>query len=190
LIAVLDSRRKTMRKSNVYVRAGALFLALMLALLLAACGSDDNGDTDPGAQPAETAEETEEPNETEAPAEGGAQVAVTATEFEFDLPDTLPAGETTFNFVNAGKQPHELSLVELSEDAPAVDKLLKLPEKKAAEFFTEAGHAFAKPGKSQENAFTYELTSGARFAYVCFVQDPKSKTPHAFLGMAGEFTVE
>jgi plastocyanin len=179
-----------MRKSNVYVRAGALLLALMLALILAACG-DDNGDTDPGAQPAETSEDTEAPHETEEPpGGGGAQVVVTATEFEFDLPETLPAGETTFNFVNDGKQPHELSLVELKADAPPVKELLELPEKKAQEFFTEAGHAFAKPGKSQEEAFTYTLTSGARFGYVCFVQDPKSKTPHAFLGMVGEFTVE
>jgi plastocyanin len=180
-----------MRKSTVHTRAGALLLALMLVMLMAACGSDDNGGTDAGTQPEETTVETGGDEETpEAPGEGGSQVVVTATEFEFDLPATLPAGETTFNFVNEGKQPHELSLVELSAEAPDLEKLLKLPEKKASAFFTEAGHAFAKPGKSQENAFTTELNSGARYAYVCFVQDSKTKTPHAFLGMVGEFTVE
>ena len=180
-----------MRQSNLFVRAGALFLALMLALMLAACGSDDNGDTDAGTQPEETSVETGGSEETEeAPGGGGSQVVVTATEFEFDLPATLPAGETTFNFVNEGKQPHELALVELSGEAPALDKLLKLPEKEASKFFTDAGHAFAKPGESQEGAFTTELNAGSRYAYVCFVEDKKTKQPHAFLGMVGEFTVE
>ena len=182
-----------MKRSNAYARAGAMLLALMLALLLAACGSDDNGDTDAGAQPEETsveAGESDEPDEGDVPGGGAAPVEVVATDFEFDIPDTLPAGETTFSFVNDGKQPHELALVELAEDAPPVEELLQLPEKKAEGFFTDAGHAFAKPGKIQSDAFTYELTAGTRYGYVCFVQDPKTKKPHAFLGMVGEFTAE
>ena len=180
-----------MSKSSVYVRAGAVLLALVLALLLAACG-DDNGGTDAGAQPEETTVETGGDDETPAEAGGaGLQVAVTATEFEFSgLDDTVPAGETSFTLVNDGKQPHELAMVELKADAPPLKELLELPEKKAESYFTDLGHAFAKPGKSQENAFTAELTSGTRYAYVCFVQDPKTKTPHAFLGMVGEFTAE
>ena len=183
-----------MKRSNLYVRAGALLLALMLALLLAACGSDDNGDA--GAQPEETSvevEESEEPEEEDGAAgEGGAQLAVTATEFEFSgLDETVPAGETTFNFVNDGKQPHEFVMFKLAEDAPALDELIQLPEKKAEGFFEgPPSTAFAKPGKSQEGAFTTELVPGGRYAYVCFVQDKKTKKPHAFLGMVGEFTAE
>jgi hypothetical protein len=183
-----------MKRSNVYLRAGAMLLALLLALMLTACGSDDDGgDTDSGAQNEETSQpaDTEAPDE-EAPGEAGGQVAVTAQEFEFSgIPDTVPAGETTFNFTNAGKQPHEFVLIPLSEDAPALDKLLKLPEKEAETYFAgKPESTFAKPGSSEEGAFTTELTSGSRYVYVCFVQDPKTKTPHAFLGMNGEFTAE
>lgn len=180
-----------MKRSNIYLRAGAMLLALMLALLLAACGSDDGGDTDAGAQETSQPEETEEPEETEAaPGEGGGQVVVTATEFEFDLPETLPAGETTVNFVNAGEQPHELLMFKLSDDAPPMEELIQLPQKEAEGFFEgPPSSAFAKPGESQEGAFTTELTTG-RYGYVCFVEDKKSKKPHAFLGMSGEFAVE
>jgi uncharacterized cupredoxin-like copper-binding protein len=180
-----------MKRSSLFVRAGALLLALMLALFMVACGSDDNGDNDPGAQPAET--EQTEPEETEdAPGAAGAQVAVTATEFEFTgIEETMPAGETTFSLVNDGKQPHEFLLFGLNEDAPPLDKLLKMSQKEAEKFFAGPPEsAFAKPGESMEEAFTVELASGSHYAYVCFVEDKKTKQPHAFLGMVGEFTVE
>ncbi|HEY7876524.1 MAG TPA: hypothetical protein VIG64_15530 [Actinomycetota bacterium] len=182
-----------MKRSDLYMRAGALLLALMLALLLAACGSDDEGG-DSGAQPAETSVETGGSDEetADAPGAAGAQVAVTAKEFEFTgLSDPIAAGETTFTFTNDGKQPHEFVMFALTDDAPELDKLIKMPEKKAEAFFAgPPSSAFAKPGESQEEAFTTELTAGTRYAYACFVQDPKSKTPHAFLGMVGEFTAE
>jgi plastocyanin len=181
-----------LKQSNIYLRAGAMLLALMLALFMAACGSDD-GDTDSGAQPEETSVETGGTDEEteEAPGGAGSQVAVTATEFEFTgIDPTLPAGETTFNFVNDGKQPHEFVLFKLTDDAPALDKLLKLPQKKAESYFEgEPDAAFAKPGESQEGAFTTELTAG-NYAYVCFVEDKKTKQPHAFLGMVGAFAVQ
>ena len=180
-----------MRKSNVYVRAGALLLALMLALMLVACGSDDDG-TDSGAQPDETTVETGGDEATEAPGGGEAQIAVTAKEFEFSgIPESMPAGETTFNFTNGGKQPHEFILVHLTEDAPSLDEMLKLSDKESEKFFAGPPEStFAEPGKTEEEAFSVDLASGERYAYVCFVEDPKTKKPHAFLGMNGEFTVE
>jgi plastocyanin len=180
-----------MKRSNVYLRAGALLMALMLALLLAACGSDDNGD-DSGAQPEETTVETGGGESSAAAPPGGAQIAVTAQEFEFTgIPESVPAGETTINFTNAGEQPHEFILVSLKDNAPSLDELLKMSEKESEKFFASPPETtFAKPGQTEEGAITTELTSGGRYAYVCFVQDPKTKKPHAFLGMNGEFTVE
>lgn len=40
-------------------------------------------------------------------------VEVTMTEFAFELPATLPAGETTFRVVNAGLAPHQFALTPL-----------------------------------------------------------------------------
>ena len=180
-----------MKRSTLYLRAGAMLLALLLALMLTACGSDDDGeDTDTGA-----GDQTEQPadtGESEAADDSGSQLAVTAQEFEFTgISDTVPAGETTVNFTNAGKQPHEFILFALADNAPPLEELLKMSEKEAGEFFLgEPQTTFAKPGKTEEGAFTAEFESGAHYAYVCFVQDPKTKKPHAFLGMNGEFTVE
>jgi plastocyanin len=183
-----------MKRSTLLLRAGVLLLALLLALMLTACGSDDDGDdTGAGDQTEQTTDTGQSGEPTDAPPGGaGGQIAVTAQEFEFSgIPDTVPAGETTFNFTNAGKQPHEFFILKLTEDAPPLEKLLEMGEKEGDAFVEDddIGQAFAKPGKTEEGAFTADLAAGT-YAYVCFVQDPKSKTPHAFLGMNGTFTVQ
>ena len=157
-----------------------LVLLCVLALVFVGCG-DDEPTTDTGA-PAD---------ESSAPAdEGGGEVVVTAVEYEFDLADTYPAGTTTFSLQNDGEEPHFIEFVELTEDAPALDELLKMPEKEIGQYFM-AQHKIptAKPGEMAKKSAEIDLASGARYAYVCFIP-AKDGTPHAFLGMAGEFTVE
>jgi hypothetical protein len=153
---------------------------LPLALLAgAACGDDDT--PSPGA-------ESEDTEATTAPDDAMTEpMTITATDYAFDLPETLPAGEHTFTLVNEGKEPHFIEIVELKPDAPPVDKLIKI--KKADKFFVRraGGTKPVKPGE-ESKPFDSNLTSG-RYGYVCFIET-KDGTPHAFLGMAGEFTVE
>jgi plastocyanin len=151
---------------------------------LAACGSDD--DTDPGAT--DTTVSEDETTTTAAEGSGG-EVEVQAVEYGFVLPETLPAGETTFAFKNNGKEPHQLILVPLLDDAPPVEDLIKLSQKEGAKYFKgRPSETSAKPG---EEGKPLEVTLEAgRYGYVCFVRTKESKKPHAFLGMYGELTVE
>ena len=48
-------------------------------------------------------------------------VTITATEYAFGMPDTLPAGLTTFRLVNRGKELHHASLVRLEDGKSVAD---------------------------------------------------------------------
>jgi hypothetical protein len=48
-------------------------------------------------------------------------VTITATDYAFGMPDTVPAGLTTFRLVNQGKELHHASLVRLAEGKSAAD---------------------------------------------------------------------
>ena len=159
-------------------RVMLVLLGAVLVLGLAACGDDRADDnTDAGAQPTESAEE-------------GGELTVTAIEYEFDIPETVPAGETTLMLQNDGEEPHFIAMYELKEDAPELSELLQQSQKEAqASFVREVVETdVANPGDSVEADEAIDLTPG-RYAYVCFVESPDGQ-PHAFLGMSGEFTVE
>lgn len=167
-------------------RIKVLLAALMALALLGACGGgDDEGTTDTGAE--ETSEDTEETPADDAAAEGTLEFA--GTEYAFSAPPTAPAGPTSITLVNNGEEPHMIDLVPLAENAPSVEKLLKMPQKKAQGFF--AGQPITiepiKPGETSEPVEA-ELQPG-RYGYVCFYSE-KGEKPHALLGMYGEMTVE
>src|ERR1043166_9257816 len=48
-------------------------------------------------------------------------VTIIATEYAFAVPDTIPAGLTTFRLVNQGKELHHASLVRLGDGKTAAD---------------------------------------------------------------------
>src|SRR2546429_1054852 len=48
-------------------------------------------------------------------------VTITATDFAFSMPDTIPAGLTTFRLVNQGEELHHASLVRLGAGKSAAD---------------------------------------------------------------------
>ena len=162
-----------------------LLFVLMSALLLmgAACG--DDGDTEPQAEGPEAEEPTEEPTEEE-----GGGITIEGVDFAFKAPATAAAGETEITFENAGKEPHQLILALLADDAPAIDELIKLPEKKANSFLVEQIEDAAKPIKPGDSVtFTTELKAGT-YGMVCFIPSKEKKQPHAFLGMYNSLTVE
>jgi plastocyanin len=169
---------------SIRARGSRALVALLLALALmgVACGDDTAGTNTPAAGSSEPAEE-DTPEE-----DAAATLDFNATEYEFSVAGTTPAGMTTVNLINVGEEPHMLDLVALTDDAPEVDKLVKMNEKQVSQYF--AGRPThlktVKPG--EEISKEVDLQPG-RYAYVCFYAD-KGEKPHAFLGMVGELTVE
>lgn len=169
-------------------------LCLMAAGLLvfgAACGGGDE-ENEPAATEEESTEEegTEESTEEEA---GGTELEFIGTEFAFAGPESAPAGELSITFTNNGEQPHVMVGFPLKEGAPDVEELAKLPEKEVQKFATGplTGAGMQKPVMSGESeTFTVDTTNAASFAYICYIEDPKTKKPHLQLGMVGEFTIE
>lgn len=171
-----------------------LLAALMsVALVSAACGSDSDPDaaSDEGqqSQSADADPTSGEDAEETATGEGG-EATYVATEFAFEGPDVLPAGDVTLTMDNQGKQMHELALGELLQGKTMDDvhALLKkgLP-KKPPTWFKEVGGTGAKPGET--GALDAELTPGS-YIMLCFVPDQASKEAHVMLGMMKEVTVE
>jgi hypothetical protein len=154
------------------------FAVVSAALLLAACGG---GGTTGGDQ-------SQDPAASEAPAVGG-ELQFFGTEYAFSVEESAPAGETEVTLVNQGEEPHMLDLVPITEDAPPVEELIRLPEKKVEKFFEGPPIHFppVKPGETSKTK-TVELRAG-RYGYVCFFAK-KGEKPHAFQGMFGELTVE
>ncbi|MDQ4095617.1 MAG: hypothetical protein M3174_05360, partial [Actinomycetota bacterium] len=165
-------------------------LVLLSAMLVlgAACGggNGDDGGTDAGAQTEES--ETPETEETEGTEEGGG-LTITGVDFAFDAPASAPAGKTEITFANEGKEPHELIMVPLAENAPDVTELIKMSQKEASKFF--AGEPTSTEGPispGETKSLEVELQPGT-YGLVCFVESKKEKKPHAFLGMVGQMTV-
>lgn len=175
-------------------RVSAAVLAATLALLaFAACGDDKT--TTPQGQPKGGTENSAAAPSPGGPGAGPAAVTVYATEYAFDLPETLPAGETEFTLVNNGEEPHMFILAELKDGAPPVEKLIKMDEKEADKFIVEQQVIEPiDPGETGKKTITMDLKPGATYGYVCFVPSPKKSEghgqPHAFLGMYGSFTAE
>lgn len=172
-----------MRKLLCLLAAGLLVFGV-------ACGGGDEENEPAATEEDATDEETPEGGSGDA---GASELEFVGTEFAFAGPETAPAGELSITFTNNGKQPHVMVGFPLSADAPPVEELAKLPEKEVQKFAVGplVGAGLKKPvmpGDSE--TFTVDATEAASFAYICYIEDPKSKKPHLQLGMVGQLTIE
>jgi len=136
---------------------------LMLpALVLAACAK-----TEPPAEQAAAAPQPAAP----------AIVHVTATDYAFQAPDTLPSGVTTFHLMNEGKEAHHVVLVKM----PLAEFQKANPgSPPPADLVVLGGPNAAMPGGIAEA--TVDLAPGS-YTMVCFIPSTDG-TPHAMKGMA------
>ncbi len=139
----------------------------------------------------EAASDTEEGNtEDYAGTDEGGPVAVIATEFAYEGPDTLPGGKVTLEMDNQGKQPHAFVIGELL-DGKTIDDVNAVLSKgapgKRPKWFKIAGGTGAKPGDAGK--LEADLEAG-NYVFICLVPDRASRKPHAVLGMVKALRVE
>ncbi len=173
-------------------------VAAALALLgLAACGGDGGNDlvgrgptttiaaattaasapapapTAPGAAPTTATTAFAGPT--------GGPLDVTAVDYAFQLPATIPKDATSIRLVNEGKEDHEL-LVGRMNDGVTLDQVKAATNLKAV--VPQTITLDAKPGQAAEMAI--DVTTGNWFM-ACYLTTADGKS-HAELGMIGMFT--
>ena len=120
--------------------------------------------------------------------ERAAPVIVTATDYRFDMPDTLPAGPTKFQLVNHGRELHHLFLVRLSDGKTAADlaAAMKRPGPLPSWAVEEGGPNGADPATTSL-ATIVDLEPG-RYAAMCIIPGPDG-IPHVMKGMIRDLVV-
>ena len=148
--------------------------ASVAGLMLAACQTA--APAAPAAQPA-------------APAAPAIPVVdIMASEYAFALPQKVPAGLVTINFMNHGKELHFASIVRLSKDI-ALEEILKHLDSPTPPDFLDMTQGvdlgLISPGQAEQ--VTARLVPGKYFV-ACWIPAP-DHTPHAMKGMTGIFEV-
>ncbi|HXT14286.1 MAG TPA: hypothetical protein VN706_01565 [Gemmatimonadaceae bacterium] len=115
-------------------------------------------------------------------------VTVVATDYKFAMPDTLPAGATTFRVVNRGKELHHLYLARLAAGKTAADLVAAF---KAGgpppAWATDVGGANGADPGTTSLATTVPLTAG-HYAVLCIIPGPDG-VPHVMKGMYKDLIV-
>jgi hypothetical protein len=118
-------------------------------------------------------------------------VTVVAREYAFQMPDSIPAGLTTFRLVDEGKEPHHLFVMKLEGGKKASDMFAALKAAGPAGWPLPAWmHPVGGPNVSAaggESNATLNLEPGD-YAAFCVVPTPQG-APHFMLGMINGFTV-
>jgi uncharacterized cupredoxin-like copper-binding protein len=149
--------------------------AAVLALTAAACSKSGDAATVSEGAPASAAS---------APA----QLTVTAADFHFKAPRTVPAGVTTIRLVNEGPDLHHVQLVKLAAGHTVTDLTNHLVEhgEQLPEWASWVGGPNAPaPGGGVAEA-TLELEAG-EYAMLCVI--PTDGVPHLMKGMVVPLTV-
>ncbi|MGH7417149.1 MAG: hypothetical protein ACREKB_05160, partial [Candidatus Rokuibacteriota bacterium] len=115
------------------------------------------------------------------PAAGANVVTITATDFAFGAPDTIPAGLTTLRLVNRGADLHHAVLIRIPDgmSRAAVDSAMRIPGPPAAWMSFGVSPIVTLPGDST-NA-TSMLEPGL-YLMVCFIAGA-DRVPHVAKGM-------
>ncbi len=116
-----------------------------------------------------------------------ADLTVNMTEFAYDIPEEVEAGQQVWRIENAGGQVHHLVLFRIKE-GKTLDEVIAFLESEQGEEPVEYVRSTAVIGAGQSNYVEYDLAPGEYLA-ICFLPDYETGELHAMLGMMDTFTV-
>jgi len=123
-----------------------------------------------------------------APAPAPPTVHVTATDYAFDAPDTLTAGQTSFHLMNHGKELHHLVLIRLAPGMTVADLQKMNPDAGPPPNVTLIGGPNpAVPDGSAEAVV--DLKAG-QYAMICVIPSSVDGKLHMLKGMIRGLTVK
>lgn len=149
-------------------------LSFLVSVALLACAKNDKAASDTTVMQSEPSPSA--PN----------VVTVTATDFAFEMPDTIPAGVTRFELPNKGKELHHAQIVQFTDGKTIEDYKKHKPTDPPPSWMKDMGGPGGSEPGGNSNA-TVELVPG-NYALLCFVPGADGK-PHFMKGMVMPFTV-
>ena len=118
-------------------------------------------------------------------------ITVTASDYAFQLPDSLQAGPTVLHLNNAGKVAHEMGMALLKPGVTLEQVLARVKAGASPDSLFDGivGILIAQPGVPILGALSVELLPGRTYALFCNFQDAPDKPPHSALGMVSSRTI-
>jgi hypothetical protein len=114
-------------------------------------------------------------------------VTVTASDYAFSAPDTIPAGMTEIRLLNRGSEMHHVWMIRIEGGKSLKDLFAVMkPDAPLPSWARDVGGPNT-PGPGGEANAILRLTPG-RYAMICVIPSPDGK-PHIMKGMAKEVTV-
>lgn len=166
---------------NLTRRLAAVSSLVLVTGLLASCSSQSGEDATPS--PTEVAEPAVNKSDP---------ISITAKDYAFDMPTNINGGLVTFDYSNAGSEPHFGAFAKIGQGKTAADVKAALltppgtpPPPGPPPFEDIIGFATADPGVS--GTFTGDLPGG-EYLFYCAIPSPDG-VPHAAKGMISEVTV-
>jgi len=113
-------------------------------------------------------------------------VNVVAREYQFEMPDTLPAGPTLFHFTDDGNLLHHMTLVKLEQGKTLAD-FTALPPGPPPAWAVFMGGPNTPMPKGGQDEVVVDLSPG-NYAAICLIPDADGKL-HIMKGMVKALTV-
>jgi hypothetical protein len=120
------------------------------------------------------------------------QVLVSATDYAFVAPASMPAGSTEIRLTNQGRVPHEMALGRLRAGMTVDSFQARIAAGGDPAELADGvvGILIVEPGDTSIAALHTALTSGRTYVLICQFRDADSLPPHIAMGMQASFTVD
>lgn len=125
--------------------------------------------------------EEEEEAAPQTPDRDATQVAVTASDFEFQIDGDVPAEKVAFVMTNEGEAPHHMSILKFKEGTTAEEAEAAFEDGSVPALVEEEVGQSSDAAAGEEAVVNAELEPGL-YGIGCFVDEPDG-VPHFFKGM-------